>query len=52
MRKGGFVVLDDSLVEMDLDRCNMASAAISEFSENQQVIVITFHPGLEGEFVD
>ena len=41
--KEGFLVLDDPLVDMDLDRQALAAQQINEFSKTKQVIFLTCH---------
>jgi len=41
--KEGFLVLDDPLVDMDLDRQAMAAEQINEFAKTKQVIFLTCH---------
>jgi exonuclease SbcC len=40
----GFVIMDDPLVDLDPDRQKKAAAAIKEFGEGKQVILLTCHP--------
>ena len=42
--EGGFLVLDDPMVDMDPVRRKLASDAIREFSKKHQVLVMTCHP--------
>lgn len=46
---GGFIVLDDPLVDMDSRRRSAACEAISLFAERHQTIVLTCHPEHAGE---
>lgn len=41
--KEGFLILDDPLVDMDLDRQALAAEQINEFAKNRQVIFLTCH---------
>jgi len=41
--KEGFLVLDDPLVDMDLDRQALAAEQINEFAKTKQVIFLTCH---------
>ena len=43
--KGGFMIMDDPLVDMDPQRQMKASELIRNFAEERQVIVFTCHPG-------
>lgn len=43
--RGGFVFLDDPLVDLDPDRQKAAAAMLRHFAEEKQVIVLTCHPG-------
>jgi len=42
--KSGFLILDDPLVDMDLDRQALAAEQIKEFAKHKQVIFLTCHP--------
>lgn len=52
---GGFLLLDDPLVDLDPDRQAAAAAALREFAAGRQTIVFTCHPAhaelLGGELV-
>ncbi|MBN1837983.1 MAG: hypothetical protein JW820_19150, partial [Spirochaetales bacterium] len=41
---GGFVVMDDPLVDMDPERQRLAAAALARFARAQQLVVFTCHP--------
>lgn len=51
----GFIILDDPMVDMDPKRRDSASKAIEEYSNKQQILVLTCHPehsdGLKGEII-
>jgi exonuclease SbcC len=44
-KDGGFLMMDDPLVDMDPKRQAAAAAALKEFAEKRQLIVFTCHPG-------
>jgi exonuclease SbcC len=41
--KEGFLILDDPLVDMDLERQKLAARQINEFAKTKQVIFLTCH---------
>jgi exonuclease SbcC len=43
--KGGFLMMDDPLVDMDPNRQAAAAAALKEFAGSRQLILFTCHPG-------
>ena len=43
-KKGGFLMMDDPLVDMDPERQAAAAAALREFAAGRQLIVFTCHP--------
>ncbi len=43
--KGGVLMMDDPLVDMDPDRQKAAAHALREFSSSRQLILFTCHPG-------
>lgn len=42
--RGGFLVLDDPLVDLDPERQQSAAAVLKKFAEEKQVILLTCHP--------
>ncbi len=44
-KEGGFLMMDDPLVDMDPERQAAAAAALKEFASKRQLIVFTCHPG-------
>jgi len=42
--KGGFVIMDDPLVDLDPNRQSKAADAIKDFAKNKQLILLTCHP--------
>ena len=44
-KEGGFLMMDDPLVDMDPKRQSAAAAALKEFAAKRQLIVFTCHPG-------
>jgi DNA repair exonuclease SbcCD ATPase subunit len=43
-KAGGFMAMDDPLVEMDPSRQRAAAAALREFAAERQLVVFTCHP--------
>jgi exonuclease SbcC len=41
--KEGFLILDDPLVDMDLERQKLAAQQVNEFAKTKQVIFLTCH---------
>jgi len=46
--RGGFLMLDDPLVDLDPERQQAAAALLRRFAEDRQVIVLTCHPAHAG----
>lgn len=46
----GFIILDDSLVDMDPNRRGNAVKSIEKFSQKNQVLFLTCHPEYESRF--
>ena len=39
-----FIIMDDSLVDLDPDRQSRAAEVIKEFAKHKQIILLTCHP--------
>jgi exonuclease SbcC len=52
----GFLVLDDTLVDLDPERQRQAAAMLRKFAEDKQVLLMTCHPShaevLGGEVIE